>query len=84
MLSDNSRLHEGAGSVPYDYRSEQGKSSMNSDAMQRVIPAGYLTTLSKDERGYRVLGPPFGSDYTIELMAERPAAKYIPVLQESS
>lgn len=81
MLDDHSELsgtHAG-----YNYRAAQGIHAMDTDAIQRVIPAEYSTTLSKNERGYCVLDPPFGSGYTVELMAERPAAKHLFKLQES-
>ncbi|CAL7964016.1 hypothetical protein GAMM_60158 [Gammaproteobacteria bacterium] len=61
------------------YKAKLGKKTLSSEAIKRIIPTTYATkmVISTNKKGYTVKNPPFGSDYGIEVLAERPAAKYL-------
>ncbi|MDR3502121.1 MAG: hypothetical protein P4L79_06010 [Legionella sp.] len=66
------------------YGAPLGSKMLTNEAIKRIIPNEYPQTKIVEKKwGYQVVNPPFGSDCYIEVLNERPAAKYIPELQSA-
>lgn len=64
------------------YNEKPGEKTLDNDAKKRTIPTGFpQMMISNNAGGYVVSNPPFGSNYVVEVLAERPAAKYLPFYQ---
>ncbi|CAL7963914.1 hypothetical protein GAMM_60099 [Gammaproteobacteria bacterium] len=65
------------------YNFPPGKLYISQDTMKRIVPSKYKSMLiNETNTGYKIEKPPFGSDLIIEVLSERPAAKYIPNFHE--
>lgn len=65
------------------YKEKAGEKTLDNDAKKRTIPSEFPQMLIEGNAGgYAISNPPFGSNYVVEVLAERPAAKYLPFYQE--
>lgn len=65
------------------YKKQPGTQTLDEDATKRITPADYpQMSIKPNTGGYAVSNPPFGSHFIVEVLAERPAAKYLPAYQE--
>lgn len=65
------------------YKKQPGTQILDEDAKKRITPAGFpQMSIQHNAGGYAVNNPPFGSHFIVEVLAERPAAKYLPAYQE--
>ncbi|MBI2786760.1 MAG: hypothetical protein HYX60_10870, partial [Legionella longbeachae] len=54
------------------------------EKLEQIKPSNYNNMQIRDSKtGYKVINPPFGSNYEVEVLLERPAAKYCSPLQQS-
>ena len=59
-----------------------GERTLTEEAITRLTSQPYsLLNIVDDASGYKIEHPIFGSDCNIEVLAERPAARYLPKLQ---
>lgn len=59
-----------------------GERTLTEEAREAIIPPDYPSlSIIDDPLGYKILNPIFGSDYTVEVLAERPAGQYLPEIQ---
>ncbi len=64
------------------YGAQFGTTVLSSKMMKCILPKEYpQMKIFEKKWGYQVENPPFGSDCYIEVLKERPAAKYVPELQ---
>lgn len=78
-----SMLDEDLGYHYADFDVRQGKRALNLKHIKEAMPRDYPTNIVDSKRGYKIIHPPFGADYSIELMAERPVGKFKPALRQN-
>ena len=65
-----------------DYHEKLGEKTLGNEEKKRIIPSQFpLMSIVNNAGGYHITKPPFGSDYVVEVLAERPAARYLPAYQ---
>lgn len=56
-----------------------GKRLITADGLERVKSSKYtLMDIDSSKMGYEIVNPPFGSNCTVDILLERPAAKHLP------
>lgn len=66
------------------YGAQTDSKKLTNNAIKRILPNEYpQTRIVENKWGYEIVNPPFGTDCYIEVLRERPAAKYLPELQSA-
>ena len=80
MIGDKVLHADPIRSMHYNYNATLGGKTLNEDAKKRIVSSDFpQMSIMDNDSGYKVLNPPFGADYYIEVLAERPAGKYLPL-----
>ncbi|MCP0914425.1 MULTISPECIES: hypothetical protein [Legionella] len=70
-------------SMHHSYHAKLGKGVLAETVRYQLIPEDFNhMEIRKHKLGYLIVEPPFGSDCIVEVLAERPAARYISTVEE--
>lgn len=61
-----------------------GARSLTAEGLERVKSTKYTSMgINPSTTGYEIVNPPFGSNCTVDILLERPAAKHLPSIQSA-